>query len=62
MDHVDGHRTIAYCVSPYTRRGAVVSEVYNHTSFLRTMETGAGSAGDESLRSNGDADDDLFRR
>jgi DNA-binding beta-propeller fold protein YncE len=37
-DHVDGHRTIAYCVSPYTRRGAVVSEVYNHTSFLRTME------------------------
>jgi hypothetical protein len=38
MDHVDGHRTIAFCVSPYTRRGAVVSEVYNHTSFLRTME------------------------
>lgn len=38
MDHVDGHRTIAYCISPYTRRGAVVSEVYNHTSFLRTME------------------------
>jgi YVTN family beta-propeller protein len=38
MDHVDGHRTIAYCVSPYTRRGAVVSEVYNHTSLLRTME------------------------
>lgn len=37
MDHVDGHRTIAYCVSPYTRRGAVVSEVYNHTSLLRTM-------------------------
>jgi hypothetical protein len=38
MDHVDGHRTIAFCVSPYTRRGAVVSEVYNHTSLLRTME------------------------
>jgi len=38
MDHVDGHRTIAFCISPYTRRGAVVSEVYNHTSFLRTME------------------------
>lgn len=38
VDHVDGHRTIAFCVSPYTRRGAVVSEAYNHTSFLRTME------------------------
>ena len=38
MDHVDGHRTIAYCVSPYTRRGAVVHEIYNHTSFVRTME------------------------
>jgi len=38
MDHVDGHRTIAYCVSRYTRRGAVVNEIYNHTSFVRTME------------------------
>ncbi|MDR3401538.1 MAG: alkaline phosphatase family protein [Chthoniobacter sp.] len=38
MDHVDGHRTTAFCISPYTRRRAVVSEVYNHTSFLRTME------------------------
>lgn len=38
MDHVDGHRTVAFCISPYTRRGAVVSEVYNHTSFLRTIE------------------------
>lgn len=37
LDHVDGHRTVAFCVSPYTRRGAVVSEVYNHTSFIRTM-------------------------
>ncbi|MGV3723943.1 MAG: alkaline phosphatase family protein, partial [Actinomycetota bacterium] len=37
LDHVDGHRTTALCISPYTRRGAVVSENYNHTSFLRTM-------------------------
>jgi YVTN family beta-propeller protein len=35
-DHVDGHRTIAFCISPYTRRNVVVSAVYNHTSFLRT--------------------------
>jgi hypothetical protein len=38
LDHVDGHRTTAYCISPYTKRGAVISEVYNHTSLLRTME------------------------
>ncbi len=37
LDHVDGHRTTAFCISPYTRRGAVVSEPYNHTSFIRTM-------------------------
>lgn len=37
VDHVDGHRTAAFCISPYTRRGAVVSEPYNHTSFVRTM-------------------------
>jgi YVTN family beta-propeller protein len=38
LDHVDGHRTVAFCVSPYTRRGAVVSEMYNHNSFARTIE------------------------
>jgi len=37
VDHVDGHRTTALCISPYTKRGAVVSESYNHTSFIRTM-------------------------
>jgi YVTN family beta-propeller protein len=37
LDHVDGHRMISFCVSPYTRRGAVVSEAYNHTSFVRTI-------------------------
>jgi DNA-binding beta-propeller fold protein YncE len=37
-DHVSGYRTTAYVVSPYTRRGAVVSTQYNHTSLLRTIE------------------------
>jgi YVTN family beta-propeller protein len=37
LDHVDGHRMISFCISPYTRRGAVVSETYNHTSFVRTI-------------------------
>ena len=37
-DHVSGYRTTAYLVSPYTRRGTVVSAQYNQTSLVRTME------------------------
>jgi YVTN family beta-propeller protein len=37
-DHVSGYRTTAYVISPYTRRGKVVSTQYNQTSLLRTME------------------------
>lgn len=38
LDHVDGRRTVAFCISPYTKRGAVDSTFYNQTSMLRTME------------------------
>ncbi len=38
FDHVSGYRTTAYCVSPYTKRRAVVSTQYNTTSLLRTIE------------------------
>ncbi len=37
-DHVTGYRTTAYVAGPYVKRGAVVSEPYNTTSLLRTME------------------------
>ncbi|HWQ90320.1 MAG TPA: alkaline phosphatase family protein, partial [Clostridia bacterium] len=37
-DHVSGYRTTAYVVSPYTRRGTVISTQYNQTSLIRTME------------------------
>jgi DNA-binding beta-propeller fold protein YncE len=38
-DHVDAHRTPAFILSPYTRRGGIVdSTFYNTTSMLRTME------------------------
>ena len=37
-DHVSGYRTTAFCISPYTRRGAVVSTQYNTTSIIRTAE------------------------
>jgi DNA-binding beta-propeller fold protein YncE len=37
-DHVDSHRSIAYVISPYTKRHAVDSSLYNTTSVLRTIE------------------------
>ncbi|MBM3783556.1 MAG: hypothetical protein FJW30_04305 [Acidobacteria bacterium] len=37
-DHVDSHRSPAYVISPYSKRGAVDSSFYNTTSMLRTME------------------------
>jgi YVTN family beta-propeller protein len=37
-DHVDAHRTIAYAISPYVRRGSVDSTMYSTSSMLRTME------------------------
>lgn len=38
FDHVDGHRSICLVMSPYTKRGEVVSNFYNQGSVLRTME------------------------
>ncbi|MEA3212791.1 MAG: hypothetical protein QOE70_5848 [Chthoniobacter sp.] len=37
-DHVDAHRTIAYAISPYIRRGTRDSTLYSTCSMLRTME------------------------
>jgi DNA-binding beta-propeller fold protein YncE len=37
-DHVDSHRSPAFVLSPYTRRGTIDSTMYNTTSMLRTME------------------------
>ncbi|MCC6490418.1 MAG: bifunctional YncE family protein/alkaline phosphatase family protein [Candidatus Hydrogenedentes bacterium] len=38
LDHVDGRRTVALCISPYTKRGVVDSTFYNQSSMLRTIE------------------------
>jgi len=38
LDHVDGKRTVALCISPYTKRGQVISTQYNQNSLLRTIE------------------------
>jgi YVTN family beta-propeller protein len=37
FDHVDGHRSIAFVISPYVKRGIVDSRFYNTDSALRTV-------------------------
>ncbi|MFZ0282090.1 MAG: alkaline phosphatase family protein, partial [Bacteroidales bacterium] len=38
LDHVDGHRTVGMVISPYTKRGEVVSAYYSQVSMVRTIE------------------------
>jgi hypothetical protein len=38
LDHVDGHRTVGFVISPYTKRGEVVSTYYSQINMVRTME------------------------
>jgi hypothetical protein len=37
-DHVDAHRSVAFVLSPYARRGGVDSTLYTTSGMLRTME------------------------
>ena len=37
-DHVSAYRTVAMVISPYTKRGKVISTDYNQTSMIRTIE------------------------
>jgi len=43
-DHVDAHRSVAFAISPYTRRGALDSTLYTTASMLRTIELILGLA------------------
>ena len=38
FDHIDGHRTVAMVISPYSRLRKVDSTNYNQTSMVRTIE------------------------
>jgi YVTN family beta-propeller protein len=38
FDHVDGHRTVALAISPYTKRKFVDSTPYNQTGMVKTIE------------------------
>lgn len=37
-DHIDGHRTVGYFISPYVKRGGVDHTMYCTSSMIRTME------------------------
>ncbi len=37
-DHVDAHRSVAFVISPYSRRGGLDSTLYTTASMLRTIE------------------------
>src|SRR5262245_63132975 len=38
FDHVDGHRTVAQVISPYTKRKYVDDNNYNQTGMVKTIE------------------------
>ncbi|MBS0195889.1 MAG: bifunctional YncE family protein/alkaline phosphatase family protein [Planctomycetes bacterium] len=48
-DHVDGHRSICLIASPFAKRGAVVSNFYNQSSVLHTIERIFGLVGPNQL-------------
>ncbi|MEX0671010.1 MAG: hypothetical protein WD060_11205 [Pirellulales bacterium] len=37
-DHIDAHRTVAFCIGPHVRRREVDSTLYSTSSMLRTIE------------------------
>lgn len=43
-DHIDSHRSTAYVVGPYVRKGAVVSTHFSQVNALRTIEDILGTA------------------
>jgi YVTN family beta-propeller protein len=38
VDHIDGHRTVALAISPYTKRRSIDSTFYGQPSLLKTIE------------------------
>jgi YVTN family beta-propeller protein len=43
VDHVDGHRTVALAISPYTKRRSVDKTMYAHQSLVKTIELMLGT-------------------
>lgn len=37
LDHVDGHRSICFCISPYSRKEATIEDTITHVSIASTI-------------------------
>ncbi|HCN84044.1 MAG TPA: hypothetical protein DIT07_10565 [Sphingobacteriaceae bacterium] len=60
LDHVDGHRTVGLVISPYTKRGQVISTYYSQISMVRTIENILGLSPMNQLDLTADAMLDCF--
>lgn len=60
LDHVDGHRTVGMVISPYTKRGKVVSTYYSQINMVRTIENILGIPPMNQLDLTAEPMDDCF--
>jgi len=60
LDHVDGHRTVGLVISPYTKRGEVISTYYSQINMVRTIEDILGIQPMNQLDLSAQAMDDCF--
>ena len=56
LDHVDGHRTVGFAISPYTRRGHRRQQLLHDRQHVPDDRADPRAAADESVRSGGRAD------
>ena len=60
LDHVDGHRTVGFVISPYTKRGKVISTYYSQINMVRTIENILGLSPMNQLDMTAEAMTDCF--
>jgi len=62
LDHVDGHRTVGFVISPYSRQGKVISTYYSQVNMVRTIENILGIPPMNQLDMSAEAMTDCFVR
>ncbi len=60
LDHVDGHRTVGFVISPYSKRGKVIATYYSQINMVRTIENILGLPPMNQLDLNADPMLDCF--
>ena len=59
-DHVDGHRSVGYILSAYTKRGAQINTTHNTVDMLRTIEDVLGVPSMQTNDANARPMSDIF--